>query len=100
MNITECKRFAYCNANICPLDKDMFKRTYLKGEPVCPYLGEYSKPHARANMKGAIARKLYEAIDEAYPKVLSEYAPLKKALNRAAKTPSRLTSLRASHSNG
>lgn len=90
MNITDCKRFAYCNASICPLDPNMLNRVHLDGEPTCYLLREYSKPHARENLKGVIPRKLFKAVETAHPIVFSRYAPLKKALNRAAKTPSRL----------
>ncbi len=30
-----CVRFERCNAPLCPLDPDVQKRTYIKGEAVC-----------------------------------------------------------------
>ncbi len=30
-----CLRFERCNAPLCPLDPDVQKRTYIKGETVC-----------------------------------------------------------------
>lgn len=31
----KCPRFLWCNAPICPLDKDKHLRVELKGEPKC-----------------------------------------------------------------
>ena len=34
-SIKRCVRFERCNAPLCPLDPDVEKRTYIKGEAVC-----------------------------------------------------------------
>ena len=87
---TQCPKFDTCGAPICPLDENWSLRKYLDGEPVCFYLAEYSKPHLRAILRGAIGGVMYLAIGRAYPRVLTLYGPLKKRLERSAKTKSRL----------
>jgi hypothetical protein len=31
----DCPRYLYCSVPLCPLDEEMGKRVYIKGEPVC-----------------------------------------------------------------
>ena len=90
MKRTKCIRFAKCNAPICPLDKGFENSVHLKGEPVCLYLREYSKPHARDNLRGSISKEHYQAIEDAYPIVIERYSPIKKVLTEAADRPSKL----------
>ena len=41
MKMEDCSKFNYCRAPICPLDRNLEKRVYLKGEPVCPRWDNY-----------------------------------------------------------
>ncbi len=90
MKPDDCPKFHKCSAPICPLDPKMLERVHLAGERVCIYLLGYSKLGVRANLRGCIAKQHFEAIVEAYPKILSRNVPIKKACERASKTPSRL----------
>jgi hypothetical protein len=90
MKIDDCPKWLNCSAPICPVDEQYISRVHIAGEKICFYLNEYAKPHARANLKGCIAEEHYQAIAEAYPKIIDRYVPISKALQRAANTPSRL----------
>lgn len=85
-----CKKFSSCSAPVCPLDPHWDKRTYRNGEPICHYLSEYSKPTTRANVRGAIDRESWFSLVIAYPEIKARYGPIKKRLQRSARTPSRL----------
>ena len=86
----DCPKFRRCNAPICPLDPHMLHRAHLKGEPVCFYLLEYVKPGAEARFQGSTAKKLYQAMETVRPELIARYAPLKRALARAAQTASKM----------
>ncbi len=90
MKMTDCPKFDRCSALICPLDADWAARVHLKGERICFYLLEYVKPGAKARFRGSTAREIYEAIQFLLPRILSRYAPLKRALRRAVRTGSRM----------
>lgn len=89
MSMTDCDKYGHCNAPICPLDPNHLTATHCKGEKVCFYLQEAVKPHADARFGGAGRGELYRAIAEALPGILARYAPIRRALRRAAQTPAR-----------
>ena len=90
MKMSDCPRFGKCSAPICPLDPDWRHRVYRKGEPVCLYLLEFGKPHAKAQFQGSIGVSIYEAIQTSIDAMSHRYAPLCRALERAKQTGSRL----------
>lgn len=45
--MTDCKHFLTCNANLCPLDPDMDRRSWLIGEAVCKHKGHKDLPMLR-----------------------------------------------------
>lgn len=85
-----CPKFDSCSAPICPLDRDYQSRLYLDGEPVCFYMMEYVKPSGEANLRGAIGGIDTQLIAEATLSPKCSYGPIKKRLERASRTPSRL----------
>lgn len=85
-----CPKYQSCNANICPLDPGWFNRTYIKGEPVCFYMLEAQKPKARCRFQGTIEGEIYRAICIVSPQVKSIYGPIRKRLERAQRTKSRM----------
>lgn len=87
---TKCPRFSGCRAPICPLDKEWPRRKYYKGESVCPYLTELSKPNGRAILDGCLAKDLIDLILGSYPEIITRWTPIKKQLERSAGNPSRL----------
>ena len=90
MKMVDCPKWVKCSAPICPVDELHISRVHLAGEKICLYLNEYAKPHAREKLRGCIAEEHYNLIAEAYPKIIDTYAPISKALRRAANSPSRL----------
>ena len=90
MNMSDCPKWISCGAPICPADEEYLSRVHIAGEKICFYLNEYVKPHGKANLRGCMAEEHYQVIAEAHPKIIDRYAPISKALQRAANTPSRL----------
>ena len=83
----ECPKFDDCGAPICPLDPDVLDREHLKGEAVCYYLRLYAKNDFCGLKPGSLSANLPIRVAEVYPRLVARYAPLKKALLRAAKSP-------------
>ena len=91
MKMQDCQKFRACNANLCPLDPELFKRTYLPGEPVCFYILESVKSGAESRFKQVPhGNYLLGVIRDTLPALLSRNVPLWKAVNRAKKTGARL----------
>jgi hypothetical protein len=87
--ISACPRFDVCNAPICPLDPNVLDREHLKGEAVCHYLRLYAKDSFYGLKPGSLPANLAIRVVQSYPRLIARYAPLKKALLRAAKSPSK-----------
>ena len=83
----ECPKFDDCGAPICPLDPDVLDREHLKGEAVCYYLRLYAKNALWGLKTGSLPANLPIRVAEVYPRLVARYAPLKKVLLRAAKSP-------------
>ena len=83
----ECPRFGECCAPVCPLDPDVLDRVHIKGAPVCHYLRLYAKNGFCGLKPGSLPANLPIRVAEVYPRLVARYAPLKKALLRAAKSP-------------
>jgi hypothetical protein len=66
----KCPRFPGCSANLCPLDPETAKRTYLPGEDVCPFtIKKRSKD--QKGIRILATDSLLEAIPELNIKMLS-----------------------------
>jgi len=85
-----CPKFEGCSAPVCPLDADWPRRIHRKGEPICFYLLEYVKPGSRARFQGSMAVLLYNVMESAIGRLCSRHAPLRRAVERAKRTGSRL----------
>ena len=57
-----CPKWERCNAPLCPLDPDLFKRMMRNDEPVCYYLTEAVKPDAEAIFMGRGRTELFEVV--------------------------------------
>ena len=77
------------NVRACP-KFERHTRIYRKGEPMCFYLLEYVKQNAKARFKGSMATFIYKAIERHFENLFYSYAPLRKALQRAKHTNSRM----------
>jgi hypothetical protein len=89
-----CPNWESCNAPICPLDEHWRKRNKLDGEGTCRYIREWAKIRAgtceNAHFKKYLPMEVQRLIAETYPDILDRHDLVKKAANRAAKTPSKL----------
>ncbi len=94
LKMYHCPRFDRCSAPICPVDPDWKLRVYRKGEPICFYLLEYVKPDAEAQFQGSIGVQIYAAIKKHLDAISHRYAPLSRALERAKRTGSRMTTFK------
>ena len=87
-----CPRFQSCSANICPLDPEWRKRNHLDGETVCGLLAESVKPGGEGRLRGYIQGELVEQVIAARPTISSRWGDVKRRLDRAALTGSKLES--------
>ena len=87
---TQCKFFDGCSVPICPVDAHWRKRVMLKGESVCSYLREASKEGAERRFRGDPAEGMYHAANDALHELRESVYPLKIALEKASKAPSKL----------
>ena len=92
MNMQGCPKWDSCNASLCPLDLDISKRVYLRGESICFYMHEYVKPNSYKRFKVSHRGEIYKAISDVIKAVLSNHGYIKRRLKRASKTPSRMLS--------
>jgi len=89
-----CPKYEKCSANICPLDRDWKLRNHLNGEPTCFYLREYVKRGGIARLRGCIPKEMLEQIAEVLPEIKSRYGNIKRRLESAAKTGSKIDALK------
>ena len=90
LNMSDCPKFEHCSAPLCPLNRDMMERTHLRGERVCFYVREYVKEGGRAILSTNVVSDLLQAIEEAYPKMLTKGADIRYQLKQSAKSGSTL----------
>jgi hypothetical protein len=86
----DCPRYNVCSVPICPLDNDWELRTHIDGEPVCIWLTEARKPNAVANFEAAEVSDLLPWCNAISPAMMKRLGPIRRALERAGTTGSRL----------
>ena len=91
MKINNCPRFEKCSASICVLDPNWQKSCHLKNEKVCFFLCEAQKNDSEAVFRDRGLQELYQLIVEATPDISLRWKPIKRALEKARKTSSRMT---------
>lgn len=90
MTPEDCAKFDTCGAPICPIDPRWRERSHLAGEGVCLYLRETAKRSGRPPNGPTVPGELAQAAAEVYPEVITLYGPIRRALEKAAKTGSKL----------
>ncbi len=90
MEMSDCPKHYRCSAPICPLDRDWRERTHLKGDRVCFYLLESVKPNAETRFQGVPARQILRAIQNIAEAMSTRYGPIRRALERAKRSGSRM----------
>jgi hypothetical protein len=88
---SQCLKFQKCNAPICPIDPIWQKRQHMNGDRVCFYLMEAQKPNAKALFEVRSLGYLYEVMVRHAPAIADTYRPIKKAIEKAMATSSRMT---------
>ena len=83
----ECKKYDGCGANLCPLDKDLSKRSYCDGEEICFYMRE----HVKGNRGDSAQEKtIHQEIDTRWKVILDVgKSAYKKKLKEAELSPSK-----------
>jgi hypothetical protein len=92
MRINDCPKFSTCSAPLCPLDKTA--GSHLNGDPVCFYLREIVKEGGRARLTRSLPEGMANQIAEALPSIMFRYGHIKRRLDRAAKSGSRMETFR------
>lgn len=82
-----CPKFNSCSATICPMDKNWRLRDTTRGDAVCIWLREAAKNPTGVGAPEQVRLQVIEAL----PEILCStgLAPLRSALNRAAKSGSK-----------
>lgn len=86
-----CPRFNSCNAPICPLD-DWQHAQHLQGEAVCSLLHELVKEGGEARLRAYLPGKLVDTLAEGFPQIAARWGAVRRRLNRASRTGSRMES--------
>jgi len=91
MKLINCPRYQRCSAAICPLWKPVLEQKMLKGERVCGVLLEYQKPQSHALLTTHYGSQIVQIMAKATQDIKNHGGYLlRSALDRAAKTNSRL----------
>jgi len=85
-----CSKFEHCSATLCPMDKQRSKRAIHRDDPVCFYLLEISKPGGVERISMGHSEEFIKVVTTVYLEVASTACPIKKSLQRAQQTPSRM----------
>lgn len=88
-----CPKFEKCSSPICPLDPDFFKRRMRSEDSVCLYLSEAVKRDAGVIFRGRGLGELYAAVSRVIPQIVSRWARIGRALERARHSGSRVAKL-------
>ena len=90
MKMMDCPKWHSCSAPICPF---WGGGIHLKDERVCFYLTESVKENAKANFEGAGVGHIFDELQTLAPSIIARWYPIRKALEKASRTGSRLTAL-------
>lgn len=87
-----CPRWEGCVAPVCPLATDWERHRHLDGERVCGLLCELAKEGGEARLRGVLSAVLVDRLAEVAPAIASRWYPIRKRLQRASRTGSRVAS--------
>lgn len=92
MTKIQCPRYQNCSAAICPIWKPIHAQRMIKGERICNLLLEYQKVASRAFLTTHYGTELMQVMRQATEEIKTDGGYLlRSALERAAKTGTRLT---------
>ena len=87
----QCPKHSKCSAPLCPLDPDWEKRVMQKDDRTCFYLNEASKPEAAKRFEGRKDEFIFQIAYRRMPLMKKRNSILKKRLEKASLTGSRIT---------
>jgi hypothetical protein len=88
----DCPRWDSCSAPVCPLETDWRRCDHLDGERVCGLLSELVKDGGEARLRGVLPAALVDTLTEVAPMVAARLYRIRRALERASRTSSRMAS--------
>jgi hypothetical protein len=88
--MSDCPKYQSCNAPVCPLDPAWTQCLNANDDPTCFYLCESVKDGSQALFQGAGLEELYESIHSVTPAIVDRHPRIRKALERAKQTGSRM----------
>lgn len=87
-----CSRFDSCNAPVCPLEPDWSRAQHLSGERVCGLLCELVKDGGEARLRARVPAALVNTLTEVLPRVSARWERIRRELDRASCSGSKLES--------
>lgn len=93
LTMSDCPKFQSCNAPVCPIDSAWDRRFNHKEGSTCFYLSESVKYGSQALFQGAGLGELYEVIRRETHAIVERHPRIRRALERARQTGSRMTRL-------
>ena len=91
MRQVDCPRYQPCSAAVCPLWRPVLEQKMVKSERVCGVLLEYVKTDSRAILTTLYGAEMMKVMAKAVENIKDHGGYLlRSALDRAAKTNSRL----------
>jgi hypothetical protein len=88
--MSDCPKYKSCNAPVCPLDPAWARRLNRNEDSTCFYLCESAKHGSQALFQGLGLEELYESIHRVTSAIVNRYPHIKKVLERAKPTGSRM----------
>ena len=90
-SMPDCPKFQSCNAPVCPIHPAWVRRLNRKEASTCFYLCESVKHGSHALFQGAGLEEVYKVVYQATPVIVERHPRIRRALDRAKQTGSRMT---------
>lgn len=90
-----CPKFEKCNAPLCPLDDSWRLRSHAVGDAVCGLALEAVKTGADARLAPYVRADVLGKVRSVLPEIMSRSYVIKRAVERAARSGSRLDNFAA-----
>lgn len=91
LTFNQCPKFNQCNAPVCPLDAEWYKRVNQSDDATCFYLLESVKHGAKTHFEQSGQGVMLKVICEVRHEMIATHQRIKIALENASRTGSRMT---------
>ena len=85
---TDCSKFKFCNAMVCPLDNSWNLRHHMSGERICGYLREYYKEQGSVDN---IPEYLCKELENRAESIMGHFGLVRTQVCNGAITPSKIS---------